>query len=674
MIGQRLAVLSVAGVMFACGGGGEGGNATGGAAGGSSTTPDVGSGGGGSSGGGGDGPAGGAPGGGGGEPAGGSPLADGSVTGGAVQPPDAGPIGGQTPDAGPGPDPDAAPPPGDATTTPTGDATHPSVDGATPPPADAGPPPPVQADAQLRINEFMASNQFTINDDQGRASDWIELFNPGAAAVDLAGYRITNGFDEAARHSVLPAGVRIEAGGYLVLWADGRSQVGPTHLRFNLERAGGSIGLNRPDGSFIDRVDYAAQTSDISAARTPDASTAWQTLWEVTPGGPNPDGRGRPSPDEPRARADAAPSFDQAVQRLFDGLPEFHLTVADEHIQALRDDPRTYVPAMFTYNGRTIGPVGVRIKGQNSFLPIDVKPSLKIHIGYDNGNARFHGLEYVTLNNMRSDNSMIKEVVGYYMARTVGLFASRAGHALLYLNDEFYGVYTNLENIDPLFLNQWFADTSGPLYEGYDVDFRPEMVNRACQDSEDPNRPGCFELESGRDDRTSLVGLANALTQPGPDALVQAEQFVSFDQFHLYWAVCANIGQFDSFPYSNPGDDYHLYVEPESGLITLIPWGMDETFLAGRDVTRATSVLATRCLEDAACREGWYQQVWLVNDTMNAIDLAAEVDARAAVIEPYVALDDHKPYTNEQVAAEQLRVRNFILNRAGDLARVVPRP
>ena len=609
----------------------------------------------------------------GGAPMGGSVPADAalanqdSAAGGQSSPADAA-VGGTGGDPGPGGTPADGGPAGGIVS----DQGAPLADGAVV--ADQGPPPVGQDDSHLRINEFMASNHFTVNDDLGRASDWIELYNAGPVAVNLDGYRLTNGFDAAARVSVLGGGLSVEPGGYLVLWADGRGLLSPTHLRFELSRDAASIGLARPDGTWIDRVEYGTQTPDISAARTPDGSNVWQTVWEESHGAANPNGRGRPSPDEPRARPDSVPSFSQAVERLFDGLPEFRITMDPMYIQALRDEPRVYVPALFTYAGRTIGPVGVRIKGQNSFLPVDEKPSLKIAVNYEDGDALFHGLKIITLNNMRSDLSMLKEVLGYYMARTVGLFASRAGHALVYLNDEFYGVYTNLENIDSLFLSQWFADTSGPLYEGFDVDFRPEMVNRPCIDSEDPNRPGCFELESGMEDRTSLLGLANALTQPAPDAIAQAAQYVSFDQFHLYWAVCANIGQFDSFPYSNPGDDYHLYVDPETGQITLIPWGMDETFLPGRNVAQVTSVLAQRCLEDPNCAEAWAQQVWLVNDTMNAIDLASELDTRAALIEPYVGLDMHKPYSTDQVHGEQARIRNFILQRAVDLARNVPRP
>ena len=564
----------------------------------------------------------------------------------AVTPPDAKPA----PDAA-APIPDAAATPADAAPTP-----------------DAGPVFPPQADNSLRINEFMASNHFTLQDDQGHTSDWLELYNGGDSDQNLEGYHLTDGYGADARSHVFAAGAAIAAHGYLVLWADGRSQFGPQHLRFNLPHDGGSIGLSRPDGTWIDRVDYGEQTPDISAARTPDGSDQWQTLWEVSPGAANPAGRGRPSRDEPRARPDTAPSYEQAVERLFNGLPEFHIEIDEAGMQSLRDNPRLSVPAFFTYEGRRIGPVGVHIKGQNSFLPIDQKPSLKLQIDFADSGARFHGLRLVTLNNMRSDTSMLKESVAYYMARTAGLYASRAGHALVYLNNDFYGVYTNLESVDSLFLDRWFADSTGSLWEGWDVDFRPGMVDRPCVDSDDPNRPGCYQIESGVDDRTALIGLTNALQEPAPQNMLDAGQYLSFEQFQLYWAVCANIGQFDSFPYSSPGDDYHVYVDPEAQQITFIPWGMDETFLGGRNVTSVTSILATTCLADPHCRDGWVQQVWLINDTMQAIDLAGEVDRVAALIAPYIDLDQHKPYSTAQVLAGQAEVRNFINGRAADLA------
>src|SRR5262245_25094464 len=42
------------------------------------------------------------------------------------------------------------------------------------------------------ITEFMAKNQGTLLDEDGESSDWLELYNPGDAAVDLEGWFLTD--------------------------------------------------------------------------------------------------------------------------------------------------------------------------------------------------------------------------------------------------------------------------------------------------------------------------------------------------------------------------------------------------------------------------------------------------------------------------------------------------
>ena len=42
------------------------------------------------------------------------------------------------------------------------------------------------------ISEFMASNATGILDEDGNTSDWIELYNTGAAQVNLAGWRLSD--------------------------------------------------------------------------------------------------------------------------------------------------------------------------------------------------------------------------------------------------------------------------------------------------------------------------------------------------------------------------------------------------------------------------------------------------------------------------------------------------
>jgi hypothetical protein len=42
------------------------------------------------------------------------------------------------------------------------------------------------------LNEIQVSNQTTLTDENGDTPDWIELFNPGPATVDLNGWGLSD--------------------------------------------------------------------------------------------------------------------------------------------------------------------------------------------------------------------------------------------------------------------------------------------------------------------------------------------------------------------------------------------------------------------------------------------------------------------------------------------------
>ncbi|MBK9106645.1 MAG: lamin tail domain-containing protein [Saprospiraceae bacterium] len=50
--------------------------------------------------------------------------------------------------------------------------------------------------AQIVINEYSAANLDRDADDFGKHEDWIELYNKGAASVNLAGWHLSDTEDE----------------------------------------------------------------------------------------------------------------------------------------------------------------------------------------------------------------------------------------------------------------------------------------------------------------------------------------------------------------------------------------------------------------------------------------------------------------------------------------------
>ncbi|MBN1307139.1 MAG: CotH kinase family protein [Chitinispirillaceae bacterium] len=164
------------------------------------------------------------------------------------------------------------------------------------------------SNAEVVINEFMANNFSIYPDmcDYDDFSDWIELYNPDTAEVDLNGYYLTDNFNN-PRKWAIPEGVKIAARGFLVIRADGAdSKPGVVdtldsypwnvpfttnyyHTNFKLADEGEEIGLYKDSGEAvvcIDSVMFFNQLADVSWGRNP-VDGKWYKYDEPTPDAPN---------------------------------------------------------------------------------------------------------------------------------------------------------------------------------------------------------------------------------------------------------------------------------------------------------------------------------------------------------------------------------------------------
>ena len=77
----------------------------------------------------------------------------------------------------------------------------------------------------LFINEFMASNSSSsgIQDPQNDYDDWIEIYNAGNTAINLAGMYLTDNLANPTKWQIpsdSPSLTTVPAGGFVVFWAD----------------------------------------------------------------------------------------------------------------------------------------------------------------------------------------------------------------------------------------------------------------------------------------------------------------------------------------------------------------------------------------------------------------------------------------------------------------------
>jgi hypothetical protein len=132
--------------------------------------------------------------------------------------------------------------------------------------------------ATLRINEWQATGAPPFSD------DFVELYNPDALPVALAGLYLTDGLAAwPTRHAFAPLSFA-PAGGFLKLTADGDTGAGADHLPFKLEHDRGEVALVANDLSVIDFVFYDSQSDGVSEGLLPDGTGDYTFFPDPTPG------------------------------------------------------------------------------------------------------------------------------------------------------------------------------------------------------------------------------------------------------------------------------------------------------------------------------------------------------------------------------------------------------
>ena len=111
--------------------------------------------------------------------------------------------------------------------------------------------------------------------------EWVELRNPGAMAMSLAGWSLSDSANP--RRWVFPPGVSIPAGGYLQVFCGDGAPAGSLATGFGLDRDGGTLALYDPTTNRIHAATFGPAVAQHSLGWV---DGVW-TLCDPTPGGPN---------------------------------------------------------------------------------------------------------------------------------------------------------------------------------------------------------------------------------------------------------------------------------------------------------------------------------------------------------------------------------------------------
>ncbi len=359
----------------------------------------------------------------------------------------------------------------------------------------------------------------------------------------------------------------------------------------------------------------------------------------------------------------------------------------------------TDLPVQMTVDGAVYDSVGVRFKGQTSYIGTNnsQKKSFNISMHSFRDEQRLMGYRTLNLNNSFQDPSFLREV--YYLNQIRRhIPAAKANYVQLYLNGQSWGLYPNVQQLNKDFLEEWFlsndginwrADRPGPFipggpggmwgdgtaamnYLGPDTNAYKQYYTLKSSDIENP--------------WSYLVAACNALNNTAVANLPSVlPNFLDIDR--TLWFLATEIAYSDDDSYVYKGKmDYYLYYEPETGRITPIEYDGNSVMLANAvnwspfyNANKVNYPLLNKILAVPAWRQRYLAHLrTIIAEQFDPQKVFPLLDNWKNMIDPMVQADPKKLYTYTQFNNEIAVLKNFITNRRNfllanaEVAQVAP--
>lgn len=367
--------------------------------------------------------------------------------------------------------------------------------------------------------------------------------------------------------------------------------------------------------------------------------------------------------------AQSAPPAPLASDALFDdtAVHDIFLTVNSRDWQALKDNylDNTYYPANFRWRDQIFRNVGIRSRGHTSRSP--VKPSLRVDFNRYITDGEFLGLSAVVLRNNSQDASGLRERVSMLLFNRMGAPYEREAHARLYINNEFSGLYSLVEEADGKLAQRVFGESAGNVYEyKYDAGDPPHFLEDL---GPDPGAyvPKPFDVKTHESDPHAVViaQLIQSINQDS-DAVFRTTLSTRLDVTNLvrHMAIEMFIGDLDGFHGQFAPNNFDVYRFADSNVVKFFPWDKSLAFTGGPALTIWHQLLDV----PADKRNRLSMRVLGLPDVKSQLlDTLAAVASAATALDPANPLD-RRGWMEREIEREYNQIRDYSAVALQDLA------
>jgi spore coat protein H len=271
---------------------------------------------------------------------------------------------------------------------------------------------------------------------------------------------------------------------------------------------------------------------------------------------------------------------DSRVSSVYIQIPPDSLNFLMENVLS-----EQYIRVSFVYEygsgSDTLQDVGFRLRGNTSRY--SQKKSFKISFNEYVQGRKYQDVKKINLNGQHNDPTMIREKLFYDTWKKVGLPERRTSFVKLFINDSYYGLYTNLEELDKNWLERVFPENDGNLYKcTYPADLvyknaEPQTYKNIESGSATGGRAYDLQTNESIDDYSDLVELITTLKQP-TDSTVAATISTQLNVNSVLKAFALDVatGNWDDYMYNK--NNYFLYHNLSTGKFEFISYDTDNTF------------------------------------------------------------------------------------------------
>lgn len=261
-------------------------------------------------------------------------------------------------------------------------------------------------------------------------------------------------------------------------------------------------------------------------------------------------------------------------------IGEVRLTLAVKNWTDALDSMRIYGNGMLVGDAEIDGvkykSVGVRYRGDKSYQQNLKRNPFSIKLNYTDKEQNHQGYTSLKISSALRDPSMVREVLFYEIASKY-VPAPLVSYIKMYVNDEYIGVFVNVESVDGQFLRKHYGSDNRPFFKA-GVDYKPEVpatckqsLNGSLEYEEDLNcYKGNFEMSSASGWNT-LQDLTRVLN------LDTRNVGKSLDIDRTLWMLALNNVTVNMNSYTGTATNYYLY-QDNHGRFQPVPWDLNLAF------------------------------------------------------------------------------------------------